>query len=127
IPYRDSKITRLLKDSLGGNAKTLMITCVSPCTADLDESLNALKYAHRASQIRNKPIKNVDPNAQRFIEMQSEITYLREELARQRTVISHDGQSLSGRKSSGYNSNDHSRRLIQTAFVCFQQLNELYF
>ncbi|CAF0877869.1 unnamed protein product [Adineta steineri] len=124
IPYRDSKITRLLKDSLGGNAKTLMITCVSPCTADLDESLNALKYAHRASQIRNKPIKNVDPNAQRFIEMQSEITYLREELARQRTVISHDGQSLSGRKSSGYNSNDHSRRLIQTAFVCFQQLNE---
>lgn len=65
---------------------------VSPCTADLDESLNALKYAHRvgkqmiiiefnidlflcqASQIRNKPIKNVDPNAQRFIEMQSEIT-----------------------------------------------------
>ena len=62
IPYRDAKITRLLKDSLGGNAKTLMITCsfdihwylrscsylgVSPCSADLDESLNALKYAHR--------------------------------------------------------------------------------
>ncbi|UJR25871.1 hypothetical protein I4U23_007221 [Adineta vaga] len=122
IPYRDAKITRLLKDSLGGNAKTLMITCISPCTADLDESLNALQYAHRASQIRNKPIKNVDPNAQRFIEMQSEITYLREELARQRTVISHDGQSISSRKSP--NSNDHSRRLIQSAFVCFQQLNE---
>jgi hypothetical protein len=47
IPYRDSKITRLLKDSLGGNAKTLMITCVSPCITDLDESLNALNYAHR--------------------------------------------------------------------------------
>ena len=106
IPYRDSKLTRLLKDSLGGNAKTLMITCkrcshwfrmieplvlgLSPCTVDLDESLNALKYAHRvgdehrldfddlldvlqASQIRNKPIKNVDPNARHFIEMQSEI------------------------------------------------------
>ncbi|CAF4404553.1 unnamed protein product [Rotaria sp. Silwood2] len=100
IPYRDSKITRLLKDSLGGNAKTLMITCVSPCTADLDESLNALKYAHRASQIRNKPIKNVDPNAQRFIEMQSEITHLREELERQRTIISRDGQSSNSRRSA---------------------------
>ncbi len=50
IPYRDSKITRLLKDSLGGNAKTLMITCVSPCITDLDESLNALKYAHRVTK-----------------------------------------------------------------------------
>ncbi|CAF2265923.1 unnamed protein product [Rotaria magnacalcarata] len=124
IPYRDSKITRLLKDSLGGNAKTLMITCVSPCTADLDESLNALKYAHRASQIRNKPIKNVDPNAQRFIEMQSEITHLREELERQRTILSRDEQSSNSRRSTGFNGVDHSRRLIQTAFVCFQQLND---
>ncbi|CAF2632483.1 unnamed protein product [Rotaria sp. Silwood2] len=125
IPYRDSKITRLLKDSLGGNAKTLMITCVSPCIVDLDESLNALKYAHRASQIRNKPIKNVDPNAQRFIEMQSEITYLREELERQRTMFSRNGQSVNTRRSNiTPSSNDHSRRLIQTAYTCFQQLNE---
>ncbi|CAF0800873.1 unnamed protein product [Rotaria sp. Silwood1] len=124
IPYRDSKITRLLKDSLGGNAKTLMITCVSPCTADLDESLNAFKYAHRASQIRNKPIKNVDPNAQRFIEMQSEITHLREELERQRTIISRDGEPNNSRRSTGFNSIDSSRRLIQTAYVCFQHLNE---
>ncbi|CAF0939041.1 unnamed protein product [Rotaria sordida] len=124
IPYRDSKITRLLKDSLGGNAKTLMITCVSPCIVDLDESLNALKYADRASKIRNKPIKNVDPNAQRFIEMQSEITYLREELERQRTMFSRNGQSVSTRRSNITPSNDHSRRLIQTAYTCFQQLNE---
>ncbi|CAF0947692.1 unnamed protein product [Rotaria sp. Silwood1] len=124
IPYRDSKITRLLKDSLGGNAKTLMITCVSPCIVDLDESLNALKYAHRASQIRNKPIKNVDPNAQRFIEMQSEITYLREELERQRTMLSRNGQSVNTRRSNITPRNDHSRRLIQTAYTCFQQLNE---
>ncbi|CAF0941319.1 unnamed protein product [Rotaria sordida] len=123
IPYRDSKITRLLKDSLGGNAKTLMITCVSPCTADLDESLNALKYAQRASQIRNKPIKNIDPNAQHVIEMQSEITHLREELERQRTIISRDGQSNNSRRSTGFNNIDNSRRLIQTAYVCFQQLN----
>ena len=70
--------------------RPLLLSGLSPCTADLDESLNALKYAHRvsderrldiedlrnvlqASQIRNKPIKNVDPNARHFIEMQSEI------------------------------------------------------
>ena len=47
IPYRDSKITRLLKDSLGGNANTVMICCVSPAASNFDESLNALKYANR--------------------------------------------------------------------------------
>lgn len=47
IPYRDSKITRLLKDSLGGNARTVMITCLSPAAANFAESLNSLKYAKR--------------------------------------------------------------------------------
>ena len=49
IPYRESKITRLLKDSLGGNARTLMICCISPAAANFDETLNALKYANRVS------------------------------------------------------------------------------
>lgn len=47
IPYRESKITRILKDSLGGNANTLMICCISPSSCNLDESINALKYATR--------------------------------------------------------------------------------
>lgn len=59
IPYRDAKITRLLKDSLGGSAKTVMITCVSPSSSDFDESLNSLKYANRARNIRNKPTLSV--------------------------------------------------------------------
>jgi hypothetical protein len=49
IPYRDSKITRILKDSLGGNARTVMLTCLSPAAADLAENLNSLKYATRVS------------------------------------------------------------------------------
>ena len=49
IPYRDSKITRLLKDSLGGSAHTVMITCLSPARENVGESLNALKYAKRVS------------------------------------------------------------------------------
>ncbi|EOA93479.1 Kinesin-like protein KIF7, partial [Anas platyrhynchos] len=59
IPYRDSKITRILKDSLGGNAQTVMIACVSPSSSDFDESLNTLNYASRAQNIQNKAIKNL--------------------------------------------------------------------
>ncbi|XP_033751505.1 LOW QUALITY PROTEIN: kinesin-like protein KIF27 [Pecten maximus] len=91
IPYRESKITRLLKDSLGGNAQTLMVCCISPATANFDESLNALKYANRARNIKNKPIVNRDVQALRFEEMQCEIKALREELVRQRTSILSNG------------------------------------
>ncbi|XP_074659817.1 kinesin-like protein KIF27 [Tubulanus polymorphus] len=87
IPYRDAKITRILKDSLGGNAKTLMVCCISPASTSFDESLNSLKYANRARNIRNKPIVNRDPQTLRLEEMQSEIKALREELAKQRTSL----------------------------------------
>lgn len=87
IPYRESKITRLLKDSLGGNAKTLMVCCISPSAGNFDESHNALKYANRARNIKNLPIVNRDIQSIRFEEMQTEIKELREELARQRTTV----------------------------------------
>ena len=61
IPYRESKLTRILRNSLGGNSKTWMIACVSPVLADMDESLNTLKYACRARKISNTPIVNKDP------------------------------------------------------------------
>ena len=61
VPYRDSKLTRMLQDSLGGNSKTLMICCVSPASCNFNESLNALRYANRARNIKNKPIINRDP------------------------------------------------------------------
>ena len=63
VPYRDSKLTRMLQDSLGGNSKTLMICCVSPSVKNYSESLNALRYANRARNIQNKPIVNRDPAA----------------------------------------------------------------
>jgi Kinesin motor domain len=63
VPYRDSKLTRMLQDSLGGNSRTVMIACVSPADVNLDESLNTLRYAARARNIRNKPVVNRDPNA----------------------------------------------------------------
>ncbi|XP_050768905.1 kinesin-like protein KIF27 [Gymnogyps californianus] len=83
IPYRDAKITRILKDSLGGNAKTVMITCISPSSSDFDESLNSLKYANRAKNIRNKPVVNYNPDQDRIDEMELEIRLLREALQNQ--------------------------------------------
>ncbi|CAN8255315.1 unnamed protein product, partial [Cochlearia groenlandica] len=56
VPYRNSKFTRLLQDSLGGNSKTVMIACVSPANTNLEESLNTLKYANRARNIQNKAV-----------------------------------------------------------------------
>jgi hypothetical protein len=63
VPYRDSKLTRLLQDSLGGNSRTAMVACVSTADSNLDETLNTLKYALRARAIRNRPTVNVDPAA----------------------------------------------------------------
>ncbi|NWW81977.1 KIF27 protein, partial [Climacteris rufus] len=89
IPYRDAKITRILKDSLGGNAKTVMITCVSPSSVDFDESLNSLKYANRAKNIRNKPVVNYNPEKDRIDEMELEIRLLREALQNQQISNQH--------------------------------------
>ena len=53
----------MLQDSLGGNSRTLMIACVSPAEANLDESLNTMRYANRAKNIRNKPVVNREPHS----------------------------------------------------------------
>jgi len=58
IPYRDSKLTRLLQDSLGGNSHTLMIACCSPADSNIDETISTLRYADRARKIKNKPVEN---------------------------------------------------------------------
>lgn len=58
VPYRDSKLTRMLKDSLGGNCKTVMIVTISPSSNQFEETLNTLKYANRAKNIVTKPIEN---------------------------------------------------------------------
>jgi len=63
VPYRDSKLTRILQDSLGGNSRTSMIACCSPAESNFDETLNTLNYASRARKIKNKPKVNRDPNS----------------------------------------------------------------
>ena len=61
IPYRDSKLTMLLKDSLGGNARTMMIAALGPASYNFSETMSTLRYAERAKKIENKPKVNMDP------------------------------------------------------------------
>ncbi|XP_022094116.1 kinesin-like protein KIF17 isoform X2 [Acanthaster planci] len=77
IPYRDSKLTRLLQDSLGGNTKTLMVACLSPADNNYDETLSTLRYANRAKNIKNKPKINEDPKDALLRQYQEEISRLK--------------------------------------------------
>ncbi|XP_046335656.2 kinesin-II 95 kDa subunit-like [Haliotis rufescens] len=81
IPYRDSKLTKLLQDSLGGNARTLMVACVSPADYNYDETLSTLRFASSAKTIKNKPVINEDPKDALLREFQTEIQELRARLA----------------------------------------------
>lgn len=83
IPYRDSKLTRLLQDSLGGNTKTVMIANCSPADYNFDETLSTLRYASRAKFIKNKPIINEDPKDALLKEYASEIKKLKQMLSSQ--------------------------------------------
>uniref|UniRef100_A0A1A9W714 Kinesin motor domain-containing protein n=1 Tax=Glossina brevipalpis TaxID=37001 RepID=A0A1A9W714_9MUSC len=80
VRYRDSKLTRLLQDSLGGNSMTLMIACVSPADYNVPETLSTLRYADRARKIKNKPIVNQDPHAAEINRLKCIIKNLRMEL-----------------------------------------------
>ena len=81
IPYRDSKLTRLLKDSLGGNTKTVMIACVSPGIDSADGTINTLKYAQRAKRINKVVIKNVKEVELHIAEYKKIIDSLKAEIA----------------------------------------------
>jgi len=83
IPYRDSKLTRLLQDSLGGNTKTVMCANCGPADYNYDETLSTLRYANRAKNIKNKPRINEDPKDAMLREFQEEIQRLKEQLAQQ--------------------------------------------
>ncbi|PIN09886.1 Kinesin-like protein [Handroanthus impetiginosus] len=90
VPYRDSKLTRLLQDSLGGNSKTVMIACISPADINAEETLNTLKYANRARNIQNKPVINRDPISNEMMKMRQQLEYLQAELCARGGGVSFD-------------------------------------
>ncbi|XP_063815148.1 kinesin-like protein KIF3B [Pseudophryne corroboree] len=102
IPYRDSKLTRLLQDSLGGNAKTVMVANIGPASYNVEETLTTLRYSNRAKNIKNKPRVNEDPKDALLREFQEEIARLKAQLEK-RVVVKRRrrGKRRPGMEESG--------------------------
>ena len=87
IPYRESKLTSLLKQSIGGNSYCLMLACINPCDLFYEENVSTLNYATKATYIRNQPIKNDDPKNKIINELKMENQALRLELDKANETI----------------------------------------
>uniref|UniRef100_W5MWJ4 Kinesin-like protein n=1 Tax=Lepisosteus oculatus TaxID=7918 RepID=W5MWJ4_LEPOC len=93
VPYRNSKLTRLLQDSLGGNSKTMMCANIGPADYNYDETISTLRYANRAKNIKNKARINEDPKDALLRQFQKEIEDLKKKLE--------EGEEISGSEGSG--------------------------
>jgi len=87
VPYRDSKLTRLLKGSLGGNHKTLMVACCSPSGSNTDETINTLRYANRAKNIQNKAVINMDAGSKMISELRDQLKIMAKEFLFVRSMV----------------------------------------
>jgi kinesin family protein 18/19 len=116
VNYRDSKLTRLLKDSLGGNSMTVMIAHISPASQHFEESRNTLLYADRAKNIKNTVKRNVLDVTYHIAQYQSIIGELREEIARLRKKINEQDEPVAGGtgvyKKNGFGLNGLKEELV---------------
>jgi kinesin family protein 1 len=103
IPYRDSVLTWLLKENLGGNSKTAMLAAISPADINYDETLSTLRYADRAKQIVCKAVVNEDANGKLIRELKEEIFRLREILKREGFEESDEFSNSLSKSASNYN------------------------
>jgi kinesin family protein 18/19 len=133
IPYRDSKLTRLLKDSLGGSCQTVMITNISPSNLSVEDTYNTLKYADRAKQIKAKLVRNV-VNVSYHVskykvivdELHKEITELKDKLAKQAPGNSGfdraEAARLQGIAGAGYSERSSLRKKMAELETAERQL-----
>lgn len=112
VPYRDSKLTILLEDSLGGNAKTMMVAAIGPAGYNYDETKNTLMYADRAKRIKNAPKINENPKDAKIREMQEEIEKLKMRLAEGLKNI--QGFNLTELMAKGGTGHDEQLKLLET-------------
>jgi hypothetical protein len=109
IPYRDSNLTKLLQDSLGGNSKTVMIANIGPADFNYDETITTLRYASRAKEIKNIPKINEDPKDAMIRQYQDELNRLKKALAEQQGITT-DGNIL---REDGLISNDSKKKISE--------------
>ena len=98
VPYRDSKLTKLLADSLSGNGITLLIACVSPAASSLAETLNTLRYAARAKKIRTQPFIIMDPKEAMILNLKKRVEVLGTENSQLRNLMKKDDSGTNQRK-----------------------------
>ena len=128
INYRDSKLTRLLKDALGGNCKTVMIAHVSPNSVHFEESRNTLLYADRAKHIKTKVHRNVTDVSYHIAQYTNIISELRQEIFRLRSRLEESslGRELGTQKSdAAAKQNEHLNLLKKQLLTSFQEQMEL--
>ncbi|KAL1498183.1 hypothetical protein ABEB36_009020 [Hypothenemus hampei] len=121
IPYRDSVLTWLLRENLGGNSKTAMIAAISPADINYDETLSTLRYADRAKQIVCKAVVNEDANAKLIRELKEEIQKLRE-LLKQEGIEVHEGMDGSMVERNNKENDKRARSQSTTAEEAVDQL-----
>ncbi|KAJ3311269.1 Kinesin- protein 12 [Boothiomyces sp. JEL0838] len=92
VPFRDSKLTKLLSDSLGGKGSALMISCISPSQTNFNETLKTLRYAQQARKITNKPSIQLDPQEELLLNLKKEIKGLKQENLKLRHLLENDPQ-----------------------------------
>lgn len=119
IPYRDSKLTRLLQDSLGGNTKTMMIAAISPADYNLEETMSTLRYASRAKNIKNKPKINEDPKDAMIREFKEEIAKLRSMLAQQSSGMNMNDNNYNNITASNSNPS-HTQQQEESLYKSYQ-------
>lgn len=112
VPYRNSKLTILLEDSLGGNAKTMMIAAIGPAAYNYDETKNTLVYADRAKRIKNAPKINENPKDAKIREMQEEIETLKKKLAE--GLKDMKGVNIAALMAKGGSGHEEEIRLLET-------------
>ena len=125
IPYRDSKLTRLLQDSLGGNSHTLMIACVSPADYNIEETLSTLRYADRARKIKNKPIVNIDDKNEVVARLRREILELKTKIVPAGLGKMLNVAELDEAKKETSDAREETRHLQNALFACQEEMGHM--